>query len=87
MTNDNERTGFGEVPSTRAEAKQRATTTPNKWIPSPELRGWLYSILAALAAVGVGYGVITAEQGGLWLALGAAVLGVGNLIAARNVPR
>ena len=73
------------TPKTRAEA--RATQTPNRWVPSPEVRLWMYGILVALAALAVAYGVVTVEQGGLWLALAAAVLGVGNLIAARNVPR
>lgn len=86
-TNDNERQAFGDVPSTRAEAKQLATETPNRWIPRPEIRMWLYGVLVALAALGIGYGVINAEQGGLWLALFAAALGVGPLVAGRNVPR
>lgn len=74
-----------QTPTTRAEA--RATQTPNRWVPSPEVRQWMYGILVALAALGVGYGLITTEQSGLWLALASAILGVGNLIAARNVPR
>lgn len=73
------------TPRTRAEL--RATQTPNRWVPSPAVRLWLYGILVAGAALAVGYGLLTVEQGGLWLALGAAVLGGGNLIAARNVPR
>lgn len=73
------------TPKTRAEA--RATQTPNRWVPSPEARLWLYGILVALAALAVAYGIVTVEQGGLWLSLAAAVLGIGNLIAARNVPR
>lgn len=85
--NENERTGFGDIPSTRAEARERATTTPNRWIPSPAGRLWLYGVLVALAGLAVAYGIVTVEQGGLWLALGAAVLGVGNLIAAGNVPK
>ena len=76
-----------DEPQTRAEAKQRATETPNRWIPDPATRSWLYGILVCLAAIGVGYGIITAEQGGLWLSLAAAVLGVGPLVAGRNVPR
>lgn len=76
-----------DAPTTRAEVKQRATLTPNRWIPSPDARRWLYGVLVTLAGVGVGYGIITAEQGGLWLSLGAAVLGVGPLVAGRNVPR
>ncbi|MBZ4486288.1 hypothetical protein [Microbacterium sp. cx-55] len=75
------------TPQTRAEAKARATTTPNKWIPSPAARLWLYGVLVALSAAGIGYGVLTIEQGGLWLSLAAAVLGVGNAVAARNVPK
>lgn len=74
-----------DKPSTRAAA--RATETPNRWVPSPEVRLWGYGVLVALAGVAIGYGVITAEQGGLWTALGAAVLGVGNLVAAKNTPR
>lgn len=73
------------APKTRAEA--RATETPNRWVPSPEVRRWLYGILIALAALGVGYGILTAEQSGLWLALASAVLGVGNVVAAGNVPK
>lgn len=65
----------------------RESVTPNRWIPSPAARLWLYGVLVALAALGVGYGLLTIEQGGLWLALGAAVLGVGNAVAAGNVPR
>lgn len=76
-----------DPPQTRAEAKERATETPNKWIPDPAARAWLYGILVALASVGIGYGAITAEQGGLWISLGSALLGVGPLVAARNVPR
>ncbi len=85
-TNDNERTANGDVPSTRA-ARKLATETPNRWIPRPEVRLWLYGVLVALAALAIGYGLLTAEQGGLWLAVFAAVLGVGPLVAARNTPR
>lgn len=83
--NDSKRTAFGDVPRTRAEF--RATETPNKWLPSPEARQWLYGVLVALAPVGVTYGLITVEQGGMWLAVASAVLGLGNLLAARNVPK
>ncbi|HEY9438274.1 MAG TPA: hypothetical protein VIS29_06425 [Streptomyces sp.] len=68
------------------DAPQHATETPNKWVPSPAVRTYIYGILVVLAAIAVAYGFITAEQGGLWLSLGAAVLGLGNLLAARNTP-
>lgn len=67
--------------------KHEPTQTPNKWIPSPEVRTWFYGVLVALGAVGVGYGIITAEQSGLWLSLASAILGLGNLLAARNTPK
>ncbi len=73
------------TPRTRAEA--RATQTPNKWVPSPSARLWLYGIAVAVAALLIGYGILTVEQGGLWLALFGAILGTGNAVAARNVPR
>lgn len=59
----------------------------NKIIPSPAVRAWIYGVLVALAAVGIGYGVITAEQGNLWLALAAAVLGLSNALALANTPK
>ncbi|MGX9346392.1 phage holin [Microbacterium sp. KNMS] len=63
------------------------TQTPNRWVPRPELRAWLYAIGIALAAMLVGYGVFSAEQGELWVALLGAILGVTNAVAARNLPR
>lgn len=74
-------------PRTRAEAKARATQTPNRFIPSPAARQWLYGVLVALSPVGVSYGLITTAQGGMWLAVASAVLGVSNLLAAKNVPK
>lgn len=63
------------------------TTTPNKWIPRPELRAWLYGIGAAIGALLIGYGVVTAEQGQLWLSLLGAIVVGGNATAGRNLPR
>lgn len=73
------------TPRTRAEA--RPQRTPNRWIPSTAARLWLYGVAVAVAALLIGYGVMTIEQGGLWLALIGALLGTGNAVAARNVPR
>lgn len=62
-------------------------TTPNKWIHDPAIRRWIYGILVALAAIAVAYGIVTIEQSGLWLALAGAILGLGNVLAARNTPK
>lgn len=63
------------------------TETPNKWIPRPAVRAWLYGIAIAVGALLVGYGALTAEQGGLWLALVGAILGGTNAVATKNLPR
>lgn len=58
----------------------------NRLIPSPAVRAWLYGIFIALAALAVGYGLLTIEQSGLWLTLVAAVLGLSNTLALANTP-
>lgn len=58
----------------------------NKVIPSPAVRAWIYGVLVAAAAVAIGYGLITAEQGNLWLAFFGAVLGLSNSLALANTP-
>ncbi len=65
----------------------RPEATPNRWIPSPAARLWLYSVLVALAPIGVAYGIMTAEESGLWLTVASALLGAGSLLAAGNVPK
>lgn len=73
-------------PRTRKEA--RATATPNVWVPSPEVRLWLYRVLAAAGPLLVFYGFATAEEVALWLGVGGTVLGTVPLtVAAKNVPR
>lgn len=74
------------TPRTRAEA--RATQTPNKWVPSPAVRLWLYRVIAAAGPLVVFYGLATSEEVALWLGLGATVLGTpAASLAASNVPR
>lgn len=63
------------------------TETPNKWIPRPAIRAWLYGIAITVGALLVGYGVLTAEQSGLWLSLVGAILTGSNAVAAKNLPR
>lgn len=59
----------------------------NKIIPSPAARAWIYGVLVAGSLVAIGYGVITAEQGNLWLTLAGAVLGLSNGLALANTPK
>lgn len=58
----------------------------NHIIKNPEARRYMYVTLTAVAALLVGYGVLTVEQSGLWLSLGGAILGFGNIVAASNTP-
>lgn len=74
------------TPLTRAEA--RATRTPNRWIPSPEVRTWLYGIVAAVVPLLGVLGVVTPDVAGHVLTIAGAVLAVGGLtLAARNTPK
>lgn len=56
-------------------------------IPSPAIRAWIYRVLVAAAAIGVGYGILTIEQSGLWLTLAATTLGLSNTLALAHTPR
>jgi len=53
-------------------------------IPSAKVRAYLYGIVLAASPIAVIYGITTAAQAGLWVALGGAVLGVTNAIALGN---
>lgn len=83
MTNTN------EIPKTRAEYQSMlATETPNSWIPRPEIRKWVYRVLAAAGPIVVFYGWMTSEEIALWLGLGGTVLGTTTgALASTNVPR
>lgn len=72
--------------TTRAEL--RPTRTPNKWIPSPTVRLWLFRCLGSAGPLLVFYGLATAEEVALWLGLGATILGTpAAALASANVPR
>lgn len=65
-----------------------ATQTPNKWVPRPEIRAWIYRVLAAVGPILVFYGIATAEEVALWLALGGTILSTGALaLASANTPK
>lgn len=62
--------------------------TPNRWIPSPEVRAWVYRVLAAVGPLVVFYGWATADEVALWLGLGGTILGTGPAaLAAVNTPK
>jgi len=50
---------------------------------SEPVRLWLYSILGPGVALLVGYGILSADEAVLWLAVGAAVCGVAGTETAR----
>ena len=65
-----------------------ALEVPNKWIPSPRARAWLYGVATAVAAVLVAYGVTSPEQSGQWIMLVGAILGTApNALALANTPK
>ena len=74
-------------PLTRAEAK--ATITPNRLVPRPEFRNWLYGIAIAVIALLGAVGVITSpELGEKILDVIYAILAIGPIALAKaNVPR
>lgn len=49
------------------------------------IRMWLYGIAVAVAGLLIGYGVITAAEGGLWLSLIVAVLAIAPAVAIDNI--
>lgn len=62
--------------------------TPNKWIPSPRVRSWIYGIVAAVVPLLGVLGVVTPDVGGHILTIAGAVLGVGALaLANANTPK
>ena len=62
--------------------------TPNRWIPDPAVRRYLYGVVAVMIPILVGFGVISPEQVQLWLNLAAAVLGLGaTALALPNTPK
>lgn len=71
---------------TEGEPEPSEDNYPHKWMPSRDVRLWLYSIAIAAAILLIGYGALTIAQGGLWLSLVGALLGFAPAVAARNVP-
>lgn len=65
-----------------------AAATPNRLVPSPAVRTWIYSIIAAAVPLLVLLGVFTVDVGTHVLNIAAALLAVGGLaLAGANTPK
>lgn len=64
------------------------TGLQNRLKLSPQVRGYIYTILTAAAPLAVGYGILTDEEVSLWLGLAFALLGLGTaaIFTPNNVP-
>ena len=60
---------------------------PNRYIPSPKVRAYVYRVLVAAGPVVLLYGLLTAEEIAVWLGLGATILSPGGALAAANTPK
>jgi len=61
--------------------------TPNRFIPSPKARAYVYRVLVACGPVVLLYGLLSAEEIAVWLGLGATILSPGGALAAANTPK
>lgn len=61
--------------------------TPNRWIPRPEVRKYIYRVLVAVGPVALLYGLVTDAELIVWLGLAETILAspVGALALA-NTP-
>lgn len=64
-----------------------STTSPNRWITSPAVRGYIYKVVMAAGPVLALYGVITSDEFLIWSGLIATVLGTPTgALANANTP-
>ena len=56
-------------------------------MPNERTRAYIYAVLVAAVPLLIGYGILTAEEGALWLGLAAAVLGLGLATANTSTKR
>lgn len=70
-----------------AAAADSTPTTPS-WMPSEQVRRWIYGVVAALLPILAFLHFISGGDVQLWLDLATAVLGLGTpLMALLNVPK
>ena len=64
------------------------SATPNRWVPDPVIRRYLYGVVVALIPVLVAFGVVSPDSVQVWLNVAAAVLGLGTTtLAIANTPK
>ena len=65
---------------------EHAAETPNRFIPSPKARAYIYSVLVAAGPVVLFYGLLSAEEVAVWLGLGGTILSPAGILARANTP-
>lgn len=75
------------VPANQTPGPDHRAETPNKWVPSPAARKYIYLAVAAVVAGLVVFGLVTEEQIAQWAQLTMAFVTLGaTLLAAVNTP-
>lgn len=64
-----------------------AADTPNRWVPSPKARAYVYTVMVAAGPVVMFYGLMSAEEVAVWLGLGGTVLSPAGALALANTPK
>lgn len=64
-----------------------APEAPARFIPSPKVRTYIYTVLVAAGPVVCFYGLMTAQEFALWAGLGGTVLAPAGLLAIANTPK
>lgn len=61
--------------------------TPNAWVPSPQVRRYLYRVFLALGPVLSAHGILSGEDFTLYAGLAGVVLDVPLALALVNTPK
>ncbi|QIN94482.1 holin [Arthrobacter phage Whytu] len=64
-----------------------APVNPARFIPSPKVRAYVYSLLIAAGPVVVFYGLMSREEVALWIGFGGTVLSPAGILALANTPK
>ena len=60
--------------------------TPNRFIPSPKARAYVYAVGVAAGPLAIFYGLLSSEEVALWLGFGGAALALPSALALANTP-